>query len=349
MMNEIKLDIVIVGLDEGELLRQAIESCLKETAVFSSLGHPKPSIIYVDSHSTDGSIELARSLGVESYLVEGVPSASAGRHTGFKHCHGDYVFFMDGDMELYPGWLQKAVEYLETHPDAAGVGGVCDWKVAHGDGTIWLPNHNGIVKDVEKVTSDVGGAFVYRNSVLRSVGDFDPTVVRGEEFELYLRVRAGGYEVFSLKIPMCVHHDYKGNLGWKRFIGYNFFTSRVLITGAVERIAPSCKDVKSLGLKRYWLFFLHPLLVIALISLFHPAVIGLLGDAWAATLVVVTLILISLHYKYKNRVFIRAMVSMITMNIYVPAFIIGYIFKIPNVGGFYQAKTIFIENNLITK
>ncbi len=49
------LGVVAIGRNEGERLRR----CL------ASLGGPGPAVVYVDSGSTDGSVELARSMGVE--------------------------------------------------------------------------------------------------------------------------------------------------------------------------------------------------------------------------------------------------------------------------------------------
>src|SRR5262249_4300436 len=91
------LGIVTMGRKEGERLRR----CLR-----SILGRGLP-VVYVDSNSTDGSPELARSLGAA--VVELDPSRPVcvprARNEGFERlCRIDpevrFVQFLDGDCEL---------------------------------------------------------------------------------------------------------------------------------------------------------------------------------------------------------------------------------------------------------
>src|SRR5262245_15725439 len=89
-----QLGIVTIGRNEGERLRRCLNSLVR---------HGLP-IVYVDSNSNDGSVELARSLGVE--VVELDTSrpigASRARNEGFERLcqiHPDlrFVQFVDGD------------------------------------------------------------------------------------------------------------------------------------------------------------------------------------------------------------------------------------------------------------
>ena len=237
MLVPVWVDIVIIGRNEGELLRRAITSCQREASDFASAGHPQPRIIYVDSRSTDGSLKLAQSLAVETYVVEGRLNPAAGRHLGFEHCQGKYVFFLDGDMEVYPGWLSEAIAYLEEHTRVAGVAGFVDWEVIDNGKVIHIPNHSGIRKHGQKVTTDVGGGFAYRSEALRNVGDYDPTMTRYGEFEMYLRIVAGGYELVYLAVPMAIHRDLKGSMGLN-FVRRSLFTPNIFIPGVVARRAP---------------------------------------------------------------------------------------------------------------
>ena len=177
------VDIVVIGRNEGELLRNALNSAIETSNYFHQMGYPWLKIIYVDGQSTDGSVDLARSLGVDTYIVEGKPTPPAGRRLGFSKCHGKYVFFLDGDMELYGGWLPKAVKFLEENEDCAGVGGILDWESTCNGKITWRrKNYNNVVKNVQEVVSTVGGAMVYKREALDKVGGWDPTMVRLGEF-----------------------------------------------------------------------------------------------------------------------------------------------------------------------
>jgi glycosyltransferase involved in cell wall biosynthesis len=334
-MNEIIIDIIVIGRNEGAILNKSILSCQRASEEMERLGHPRPKVIYVDSQSTDDSLKIARDLGAECYLVEGKLNPAAGRHVGFAHATGKYVFFVDGDMEVYPGWLPQGIEYLEAHPEVAGVGGIED-KEAIEDGRIWkIPNCHGITRHGAQVTTDVGGAFIYRREALLKAGDYDPTIPRSEEFELYLRILAQGYILVYLTIPMVLHRDLKGSLG-KNFIRLTLLTRNIFNPGVVARKAPSHPAVRAMLWKRYWLYLWHPvslaLLAISLLSWRHfpsPGLAWLVSGAIAMQIFLV-------HWQYKARSSRRALVSLITINFFIVAFLIGYLTRWPRVGGYYK-------------
>src|SRR5690349_13606822 len=96
---------VLIGRNEGERLRASIESVLKVT----------DRVVYADSASTDGSVELARSLGaVVVELDRSQPlNAARGRNAGFEaliqhfpDC--GFVLFLDGDCRLVEDFPAKA-------------------------------------------------------------------------------------------------------------------------------------------------------------------------------------------------------------------------------------------------
>lgn len=334
-MSEIVVDIIVIGRNEGAILDKAILSCQRASEEMEHLGHPRPKVIYVDSQSTDNSLKIAQDLGAECYLVEGKPNPAAGRHVGFAHCTGKYVFFLDGDMEVYPGWLPQGIKYLEQHPEVAGVAGIVDWEVIEGDRIRTIPNYRGIRRNGVKVTSDVGGGFIYRREALLKAGDFDPTMTRGEELELYLRILAQGYISVYLTIPMALHRDLKGSLG-KNFIRRSLFTSNIFIPGVVARKAPSHPAVRAMLWQRYWLFLWHPvslaLLALTLLAWGHFSSPGL---AWLVSGAIV-LQLFLVHWLYKARKFRRAIISLFTINLFIVAFLIGYVTRWPRVGGYYK-------------
>ena len=334
-MNEIIVDIIVIGRNEGAILDKSILSCQRAGEELERLGHPRPRIIYVDSQSTDNSLKIAQDLGAECYRVEGQLTAAAGRHVGFAHATGKYVFFVDGDMEVYPGWLPQGIEYLEQHPEVAGVGGIEDKEAIEGD-RIWkIPNCHGITRHGAEVTTDVGGSFMYRREALLKAGDYDPTIPRGEELELYLRLLAQGQKLVYLTIPMVLHRELKGSLG-KNFIRLNLLNRKIFIPGVVARKAPSHPAVRAALWKRYWIFLWHPvslaLLAMTLLSWRHfpsPALAWLVSGALALQLFLV-------HWQYKARNSRRALVSLITINFFIVAFLIGYVTRWPRVGGYFR-------------
>lgn len=336
-MHEIIIDIIVIGRNEGAILDKSILSCQRASEEMERLGHPRPKVIYVDSQSTDDSLKIARDLGAECYLVEGQLNPAAGRHVGFAHAAGKYVFFVDGDMEVYPGWVPQGIEYLEAHPEVAGVGGIEDKEAIEG-GRIWkIPNCHGITRHGAQVTTDVGGGFMYRREALLKAGDYDPTIPRGEELELYLRILAQGQRLVYLTIPMVLHRDLKGSLG-KNFIRQSLFTPHIFIPGVVARKAPNHPAVRAMLWKRYWLFLWHPVsLLLLTLFMFHPHWVSS-GLAWLVGGAIAGQLFYA-HWRYKGRNIFRALVSLVTINLFAPAFLIGYLTCWPRVGGYYRQMT----------
>ena len=115
-----QLGVVTIGRNEGQRLRRCLTSVVGRGMT----------VIYVDSGSTDGSVELAQSLSAEVVELDRsrpicVPRA---RNEGFERlCQLDpevrFVQFVDGDCEVVEGWLEKGQRVLEDRPDVALVTG----------------------------------------------------------------------------------------------------------------------------------------------------------------------------------------------------------------------------------
>ena len=166
-------------------------------------------VVYVDSGSVDGSVALARQLGVS--VVELDParpfSAARARNEGFAalvaaHAAVSLVQFLDADCTLLPGWLDAAEAssradplravvigpLQERHPDASVYNRMCalEWKSPPGD----LANFGSL-----------GGIMLVRADVFSSVGGFDEQVIAGEDSEFGVRVAAAGFKVTKIAGP----------------------------------------------------------------------------------------------------------------------------------------------------
>ena len=92
------LSFIILGRNEAANLERCIRS------VLSSLVHWNISayeIIYVDSRSTDRSIEIVKQFPrIKIFYVTGECSAAVSRNIGAAEAIGTTLFFVDADMEL---------------------------------------------------------------------------------------------------------------------------------------------------------------------------------------------------------------------------------------------------------
>lgn len=113
------VDAVVIGRNEGARLQAALHS----------LAGSVRRVVYVDSGSEDGSLDLAREAGAHVVSLDMTRpfTAARARNEGLAHLPDDppaqYIQFMDGDCALREGWIEAARAHLDTHPDTAVVCG----------------------------------------------------------------------------------------------------------------------------------------------------------------------------------------------------------------------------------
>jgi GT2 family glycosyltransferase len=229
-----RIGVVVIGRNEGERLRRCLES------VRGSCG----SVVYVDSGSTDGSVEMARGLGVRVIELDmSIPfTAARARNEGIHRLMEQpdpplFVQFVDGDCEVVAGWLEHAAAALEAdpklamvcgrnrerHPEASLYNRLCDleWDTPVGE------------------TRACGGIAMARAAALAEVEGYDPSLIAGEEPEMCLRLRQRGWKIRRLDAEMTLHDAAMTRFGqwWKRCVrgGYAFAEAAALHGRSPER------------------------------------------------------------------------------------------------------------------
>jgi len=192
--------VVVIGRNEGPRLRDCLRAVLKHTS----------KVVYVDSGSTDGSVELACSMGADAIALDkDAPfSAARGRNEGFvrllsTHPKLDFVQFVDGDAVLVNRWIPVAVRALESDPRVAVVCGLR--RERHPEASVY--NRMCDVewnKPIGKGEACEGDAMM-RPSAFTQVGGFDSSLIAGEEPELCLRFRRAGWDILRLPDDMTLH------------------------------------------------------------------------------------------------------------------------------------------------
>jgi GT2 family glycosyltransferase len=251
------LGIVVIGRNEGERLRRCLKSVVR-------CGLP---VVYVDSNSTDASVELACALGVET--VELDPSLGLGmaraRNAGFARlCQIEptirFVQFVDGDCELIDGWLDQGRRVLEERSEVALVTGGRRERFSHASIYNRLADLDWDMPVGEIKASH--GDMMVRADMFRQIGGFDPSVLVSEDHELCLRVRKKGWILLRIDAAMTVHDMAMTRFGqwWRRSVrtGYGYANGAYLHGKPPERhCIREVRSIVSWGI-------LLPLVVLAL-------------------------------------------------------------------------------------
>ncbi len=208
-----KIGLVAIGRNEGQRLRECLVSATNKVA----------RVVYVDSGSTDGSLELARAIGADTVELDlSTPfTAARARNEGFNRLLElapdiEFVQFVDGDCEVVDGWIDRAKSELTAKPNIAAVCGrrreryptatiynqLCDieWDTAIGE------------------TKACGGDSMIRATAFQQVEGFNPALIAGEEPEMCLRLREKDWKILRLDAEMTMHDAQMTNFTqwWKR-------------------------------------------------------------------------------------------------------------------------------------
>jgi glycosyltransferase involved in cell wall biosynthesis len=147
-------------------------------------------LVVADNGSTDGTAELAASLGARVMSKHGV-SVSVLRNEGVRQSSSDLLAFIDVDHEIAPGWLAAAVRILND-PRVVAAGAPC-----HPPATpTWVQVMYDAMRDHADKPIETrwlgAGNMVVRRSAFEGVGGFDGTLEACEDVDLSRRLRKAG-------------------------------------------------------------------------------------------------------------------------------------------------------------
>ncbi len=218
------IGVVIIGRNEGVRLIDCLRS------VQLNAKH----IVYVDSGSTDGSVETAERLGacVVALGTSQQFTAARARNKGFaalRKLNPDIqlVQFIDGDCELDGGWLNTASDFLRQRNDIALVCG--RRRERHPSKSVYNR-----LSDIEWDTPvgqaiACGGDSLVRADAFESVDGFRAQLIAGEEPELCVRLREKGWRIWRLEAEMTRHDAAITRLSqwWVRTVRFGYAMAEV--------------------------------------------------------------------------------------------------------------------------
>ncbi len=209
------LGVVAIGRNEGARLERCLASVVGRAAA----------TVYVDSGSTDTSVELARRLGADVVALDLTTpfTAARARNEGFARLvqilpDVELVQFVDGDCEVDAAWLPTGAAALAAEAEPAVV---CGRRRERNPGATVFNR----LCDLEWDTpvgeaAACGGDALIRVAAFREVGGFDATLIAGEEPELCVRLRGRGWKIRRLPVEMTLHDAARTRFGqwWRRAV-----------------------------------------------------------------------------------------------------------------------------------
>lgn len=202
--SQCRISIVIKALNEEKRIATAVQSALDAVLPFGG------EVVLADSCSTDRTVEIASAFPIRIAQLANPNErcCGVGPQLGYQHCTGEFVYILDGDMEMLPGFLPKAIALMDAHPELAGVGGkVIEMNTTSLEYLARVERGTAHMQAGVVDRLDMGG--LYRRAAVEQTGYFsDRNLHSYEEFDLAVRLRAKGWQLQRIDEPAVRHHGH---------------------------------------------------------------------------------------------------------------------------------------------
>lgn len=198
------VSFIVIGKNEGWRLQKcfhAIHNVVFQDAITDW------ELIYVDSQSNDNSILCAKQAGARAFLITGVCNAAVARNIGAKEAKGDILFFIDGDMEILPGFLPQVLidDSMLQYPFISGIFNDVqfdnEWNYLS-----TTRRHKLQLGDSDAVEITTGGLFLITRQLWQTMGGMDTRFQRSQDYDLGLRLAQYGTPLHRKAIILANHY-----------------------------------------------------------------------------------------------------------------------------------------------
>lgn len=240
------LSVIIVNYNVKSFLEQCLNSIRQSRTLAWGVDFE---VFVVDNHSADGSVEMVRERFPEVRLIanrENLGFAKA-NNLAIRQSTAKYVLLLNPDTIIENDTLKKCVEFMESHPEAGGLG----IKMMDGQGRYLKESKRGIPtpetsfykisglcrlfprserfaayymghldENENHPVEILSGAFMMlRKETLDKVGLLDEAFfMYGEDIDLSYRILSGGYRNYYFSQTRIIH--YKGESTKKGSLNY---------------------------------------------------------------------------------------------------------------------------------
>lgn len=218
-MPEPGLSIVVCTYNRMKFLPACLDSLARQT-----LDKDKFELIVVDNNSTDDSshiindfIRLHPHLSCRYVFVEQKGLAYA-RNQGIAHAKHDLVTYIDDDTETTPEFAETILNFMLSHPEAAGIGGRVLPLFSESEPPVWISKYlNGFLGIADhgsparifsrKMKYPAGCNMTYRKELILKVGGFNNKLTfRSDDKQIYYSIRKLNHTVYYLPDAALYHN-----------------------------------------------------------------------------------------------------------------------------------------------
>ncbi len=187
------ISVIVPAYNGGKFLTRS----LKALAMSS---YPAYELIVVDDCSTDDGAKIARQIGANVLRTPRQSGPSAARNLGAQEARGEILFFVDADVVVQPGSIERVATDFLDNPEIDALFGSYDDDPAEKNFISQYKNlfhHFTHQQSSADAVSFWSGCGAVRREVFLNVGGFDekyfPRAI--EDIELGYRLRSNGHRI----------------------------------------------------------------------------------------------------------------------------------------------------------
>lgn len=194
----VELSVCVIGRNEGGHLRACAASLLQLDTIGVAY-----ETLFIDSASSDDSMRIAADCFDRAVLLAPSPllNAGAARHVGTAQAHGDWILYLDGDMELSPEILPAIAALVRSGKRDEGLSAYTEHWFP--DGTRQLSQYSG--NAAGQPCRMYGGAVLLPRQKVLDAGNWSCELYAYEESELYARLLRQGVKVIWHDCRLVAH------------------------------------------------------------------------------------------------------------------------------------------------
>ncbi|WFE28688.1 glycosyltransferase family 2 protein [Solwaraspora sp. WMMD791] len=175
--------------------------------------YPRLEIIVVDDCSTDDSVAVAESYGVQVVRTPANGGPSVARNLGAAHATGEILFFVDSDVAAKPDAVANAVALLTERPQIGAICGNYDPVPLIRDSLVeeyrCMQQSYWLIADEGRIYTMYTALLAMRAEVFAEIGPFNPRLRETENADYGFRL-ASRYEIWLTPAVRGVHdHDHE--------------------------------------------------------------------------------------------------------------------------------------------
>nr|WP_321409395.1 glycosyltransferase family 2 protein [uncultured Carboxylicivirga sp.] len=278
------ISFIVIGRNEGERLIK----CLNSIRLSIETLNLEAEIIYVDSQSTDHSIEIAKKqFDCRVFKITGKYNSAIARNIGVNESKSENLIFLDGDMELQSSFLPVILDEKGDLKYEFVSGNFVNYYYSIDGNLIHQDYYKKIYCAEDSYQSTTGGLFAIKRKLWNDVGGMNVKFKKGQDLDLGYRLARKGFLLLRKKEVMAVHHtiDYQevkrlwksfqsGAAVYPRAILYrthftNKYVLKRMLSSDPTLLVLLGSLLLTLLLQNSWLLLLYPALLVSAVVIRH--------------------------------------------------------------------------------